>query len=406
MTTTCHATHGRRVCWIQKNPDEPDYKAHLAELTRGMSESLLSLPILTKSQILQELQQDNTAAAALTHGLVVEDYLHGHLLLPEQDCYVVSLQPLTTTTTTATISSAAMRRNRKQQQQQASMGKNNNNNNNNKTNKTKPLKKLPKVHAFGIDLCPLYPSPRSSSGQPDLLLQAVAPQRIMPHGAHVMDLTAGWAQDSLCLAMAGASHVTMVERDPIVALLLQDALRRLNLVAQSIPPGPASSSSSPYHAWPMRALDLSQKLSLQVNEARHVLQNLMANDDNNNDNDNPIPDIIYLDPMFPPRQKTAAVKMGMQLLHGLLQDEYQEEIDTAIHDDSGRGSRNRREMEEWELLQLAYETARYKVVVKRPIHATTLGGGGGVRDNHTGKLLLPSHSVCGSINRWDIYVKK
>ena len=86
--------------------------------------------------------------------------------------------------------------------------------------------------------------------------------------------------------------------------------------------------------------------------------------------------------MFPARTKSASVKKNMQILHGLLDSQA---IDDAV-----------RQLEEAELLGVAYEAARTRVVVKRPVNAEPLGGQ---------QALKPSYSIRGSVNRWDVYVK-
>jgi hypothetical protein len=77
------------------------------------------------------------------------------------------------------------------------------------------------------------------------------------------------------------------------------------------------------------------------------------------------------------------VKKNMQILHGLL---------------GGQSPPLDRDEAEQELLEAAFEAARVRLVVKRPINAKPLG-------METGKAQKPSYSVDGSVNRWDIYIK-
>ena len=85
-------------------------------------------------------------------------------------------------------------------------------------------------------------------------------------------------------------------------------------------------------------------------------------------------DVLYLDPMFPSREKSAAVKKEMALFQALLErNAAQETADQLL---------------QWALLQ---DVAR--VVVKRPVRAPSLGG------------LKPSHKVSGKAVRFDVYVK-
>ena len=82
------------------------------------------------------------------------------------------------------------------------------------------------------------------------------------------------------------------------------------------------------------------------------------------------PDVVYLDPMFPARQKSAAVKKKFQLLHHL-------ECPCA---------------NEEELMAAALSVCPRKVVVKRPPKAPHLAG------------IKPSHSIEGKAVRYDCIV--
>lgn len=232
---------------------------------------------------------------------------------------------------------------------------------------------------FFVDLCP---SPESRMGKrgsgesgSDLLVKAVGPKRVASsknsQGAIVCDLTAGLGQDSLVLALSGAAHVHMVERDPIVAALLEDALRRLRLLSIASDLGPQAEL----------ALELSQRLTLHFGDGKSVIQNLQSNGELIR------PDIVYLDPMFPPRTKSAAVKKGMAMLHGLLSTQQVADADSPVVF-----------QEENELLSAALGATNIRVVVKRPIRALPLGG----TEDTTPR---PSYAINGSINRWDVYIK-
>jgi len=361
----------RHVCVLQNNEGQDE--GTQAIISQQVAESL-SLPLLTPSQLLEAAASSalNDDETTFTHALCVLEYQEGQSWLERQDQYVVAIQPLLPTA-------------------------------------KKRAKKLTQLFStskpYWIDFCPPQLPPRQSGQQPDLLLQAVAPQRVFSSRQKqetnsteeeassspvlIYDLTAGWGQDSVLMAQSCdytsnskvVCQVHMVERDPIVACLLQDALRRVECISKVTT---VSNKSS----WQQRAQRLNQQLSLQVGDARTVLFKLKE------DTTLPRPDIIYLDPMFPPRTKTAAVKKGMQILHGLF---LVEDSASSSSDDIGN-TQQRREAEEEELLQLAHQVAQVKVVVKRPINAPLLGG-----DEST--TLKPSNVVKGSINRWDIYVK-
>jgi 16S rRNA (guanine1516-N2)-methyltransferase len=266
---------------------------------------------------------------------------------------------------------------------------------------TKP-KKYSSSSAFFVDLCPPENSragrrATGASGTSDLLIQAVAPRKgsisISDNGhrdgAVIYDLTAGLGQDSLFLAMNGAKHVHMVERNPIVGALLQDAMRRLQLISSSSF-NVLSECNKSHHQQQQQqtqqtqkelATSLSKKLSLTIGEGKGIIQKQQQQQC----------DVIYLDPMFPTRQKQSAVKKGMTILHGLLENQYK-----SIAIDNHQSLQEEKEQEEQDLLLSALDAARLRVVVKRPIKAPLLGGG---------EIAKPSYAITGSVNRWDVYVK-
>jgi 16S rRNA (guanine1516-N2)-methyltransferase len=235
-----------------------------------------------------------------------------------------------------------------------------------KSRRRRPKQK-PKSNPFFIDFCPDKNSRMGKRGSresgTDLLIKAVAPKKSSRYS--VLDLTAGFGQDSLILALNGASRVCMVERDPIVFALLQDAMRRINLL-------------SPHSEL---AQLLSESLSLRAGDGKDFIRSKVLEGIEDR------PDICYLDPMFPPRTKSAAVKKGMQILHGLLDTQ-------QTNDDSVK----ERLEEERQLLKAALEAAKSRVVIKRPLKSPPLGG----EDSET---QCPSYAIEGSVNRWDVYVK-
>lgn len=229
-------------------------------------------------------------------------------------------------------------------------------------------KQKPKSNPHFIDF---FPPKNSRMGKrtgkesgTDLLVKATIPKK-KSMDTVVWDLTAGFGQDSLILALNGASKVHMIERDPFVFALLEDGLRRLSeLSKKGLEP----------------AQDLEQILTLGANDdGVNALQRLLQDDKMER------PDVCYLDPMFPPRTKSAAVKKPMQILHGLLNT--QEEVKDA----------NRLE-EERKFLECALEAAKCRVVVKRPAKASLVGG------DESGDIRKPSYAVEGSVNRWDVYI--
>ncbi len=154
----------------------------------------------------------------------------------------------------------------------------------------------------------------------------------------VIDATAGLGRDAFVLASAGA-HVTLVERNPAVAALLADGLRRAALDAQTADWLPAR----------MQLVHLS---------ALQALATL------------PPPDVVFLDPMFPPREKSALVKKEMRAFHDVV----------GADDDADA------------LLAPALALPMHRVVVKRPGYADFLAG------------QKPTMSIEGKNNRFDVYV--
>ena len=80
-------------------------------------------------------------------------------------------------------------------------------------------------------------------------------------------------------------------------------------------------------------------------------------------------DVVYLDPMFPHRDKSALVKKEMQVFRTIVGDD----------EDSGQ------------LLASALKHARYRVVVKRPRKAPAIEG------------PEPTTRVEGKSSRYDVY---
>lgn len=158
----------------------------------------------------------------------------------------------------------------------------------------------------------------------------------------VVDATAGLGTDSALLAWMGC-RVLAVERSPVLAVLWRDALARLH----------------------EEAPDVAARLSFEEDDAMRVLARLQREE--------PRPDVVYLDPMFPPRTKTALVKKEMQILKALHGSSLHPADDEAMA-----------------LLTVARATARKRVVVKRPQGAAPLSAG-------------VTHAYEGSTTRLDVY---
>jgi 16S rRNA (guanine1516-N2)-methyltransferase len=240
--------------------------------------------------------------------------------------------------------------------------------------KTRGKKRRISMKPFYIDFFPPSSShlAKRSSGDagPDLLTKAVSPRKGFTNGgAVVYDLTAGFGQDALLIALAGANRVQMVERNPVVATLLEDALRRLELISKQTVDVTARTA----------AITLSNRLSFECGDGTRVMESLIRQS-----NPTVLPEIIYLDPMFAARRKIAAVKKNMQNLHGPLEAH-------EVRDET-------RQLQEEALLRLAYDAGKTRVVVKRPVNAPLLGC-------PEREQLRPSYQISNTINRWDVFVK-
>ena len=178
-------------------------------------------------------------------------------------------------------------------------------------------------------------------GRGELLARAVGlkPANRIPS---VMDATAGLGRDAFLLASLGC-RVDLFERSEPVRILLEDGLTR------------ARGSADP------AVRDAIGRMVLHPVDAMTVLRAPGGL---------PLADVIYLDPMFPDRQKSAAVKKEMAMFQALLADE------PADAD---------------ALLACALAAAPCRVVVKRPRRAPPLGG-------KDAPLVLEGQST-----RFDIY---
>lgn len=150
-----------------------------------------------------------------------------------------------------------------------------------------------------------------------------------------LDATAGLGEDSLLLAASGF-EVHLFERNPVIATLLADAVQRAR--------GDDELS------------EIAKRMHVQEGDSVHALRSGDIS-----------PDLVYLDPMFPERKKSAAVKKKFQLLQRL----------EAPCDDAE------------EMLQAAIEAKPKKIVIKRPLKAVSLGG------------IDPDYSLRGKAIRYD-----
>ncbi len=162
----------------------------------------------------------------------------------------------------------------------------------------------------------------------------------------VCDLTAGLGKDSFVLATQGC-EVTLVERSPIVHCLLEDGLYRAQQVAME-------NSDEELQ-------QILSRIRLHQGDSKQFLESLVINFD-----------VIYLDPMFPGREKSAQVKKDMVA--------FQKIVGKDLDADA--------------LLSPALGKAIHRVVVKRPKKAPNLNN------------QAPTYTLDGKSCRYDIYALK
>lgn len=153
----------------------------------------------------------------------------------------------------------------------------------------------------------------------------------------VFDATAGLGRDAFVLASLGCT-VTLCERNLVVWALLEDGLRRALEDPETAP--------------------IAARMTLLRGNALEWIEHLR-------------PEVVYLDPMYPFRVKSALPKKEMRLFHGLVgQDE-----DAA------------------QVLETALKLGCARAVVKRPLHAEP--------------LLDRAHTRLEAKNvRWDVYLQR
>ena len=159
------------------------------------------------------------------------------------------------------------------------------------------------------------------------------------HRPNIVDATAGLGRDAFVLTTLGC-RVHMIERSKVIAELLEDGLRR---ACQDEKIGEMIKNS----------------LSLTCRESQiELLQTPFE------------PEVIYLDPMFPQKEKSALVKKDMRMLQEVVGPD--EDADA--------------------LLRLALTIATNRVVVKRPAYANFLAE------------IKPATSIKTKNHRFDIYL--
>lgn len=154
----------------------------------------------------------------------------------------------------------------------------------------------------------------------------------------VVDATAGMGRDAFLLASLGAT-VTLIERNPTVHAALVDGMARARDTSDVL-------------------AEIIGRMTLLLGDSRELLGELS-------------PDVVLVDPMHPPRGKTALVKKEMRTLRELVGDD----------------------PDQRELIEAALGAARQRVVLKWPLRAAQLEG-----------LRKPSHQILGKTTRYDVFM--
>ncbi len=172
----------------------------------------------------------------------------------------------------------------------------------------------------------------------EALLRAVG--RKPSRAPNVLDATGGIGRDGFVMAQHGC-RVRLCERNPLLFALVSDGLDR--------------AGDNPDTA------DTAARITIHLCDSIDFMRNPAEKD---------LTEVIYLDPMYPERDKSALVKKEMQILRKIC----------------GHGSG------EAELLTTALACAGSRVVVKRPKNAAPLSG------------PPPNTVIRGRAHRFDIYL--
>lgn len=169
------------------------------------------------------------------------------------------------------------------------------------------------------------------------IARAVGLKKATPH---IIDATCGFGQDSFILAALGCT-IALCERSPITHALVSDAMTRA--------------------ARDPQLSGIIQRITLHLGDSLELIPHLSTHQP---------ADVIYLDPMYPHRTKSALVKKQMRLLRNI------------VGKDSDAN----------QLHSLALQYARKRVVCKRPMTADFLNN------------KKPDFAIKGKKHRFDVYL--
>jgi 16S rRNA (guanine1516-N2)-methyltransferase len=154
----------------------------------------------------------------------------------------------------------------------------------------------------------------------------------------VVDATAGLGRDAFLLASLGA-EVTLIERSPDMHGLLEEGLTHAREFGGDV-------------------AEVINRMTLLYGDARDLLPSLS-------------PEVVLVDPMHPPRIKSALVKNEMRLIRVMV----------GTDEDSV------------ELMKVALVAASRRVVLKWPQRADPMEG-----------ICFPSHQIAGKSTRYDVFM--
>ena len=154
----------------------------------------------------------------------------------------------------------------------------------------------------------------------------------------VIDATAGLGRDSFLLASLGA-QVTMIERSPKMYALLQDGLERAAIGGGEV-------------------TEIINRMTLLHGDAKDLLPTLDG-------------EVILIDPMHPPRKKSALVKRELRQVRDIV----------GTDDDAA------------DLVRTALDAAKQRVVLKWPAKADPING-----------VRACSHQILGKSTRYDVFM--
>ncbi len=155
----------------------------------------------------------------------------------------------------------------------------------------------------------------------------------------IVDATAGLGRDAFLLASLGAK-VTLIERNKEMHAHLQEGLLR------------AKDQGGIYS-------EIIERMTLLFGDAKDILPTLN-------------PEVVLIDPMHPPRHKSALVKKEMRIIR------------TIVGPDNDAK----------ELMEVALKTATSRVVLKWPLRADPLEG-----------IQKPSYQIIGKSIRYDVFIQ-